>query len=103
MTTHAYHPREGTSNEPILFDDCPRCAEAADDPIAHCDHERVKALYRKAVEAEHEGGYYRSQNEKKACIKMWRIALFLERYLAYDTATGTGVDPWTLFADEVPA
>lgn len=93
---HSYHPRKGTPDEPILFDDCPRCAEAADDPIAHCDHQRVIALYRHAVEVEHfDRKHYRSHAEKKGCIKMWRIALFLERY---DIA-----DPWTLFSDAVTA
>lgn len=96
--SHEYHPREGAPDEPILFDGCGRCADQAADPITQCAEARVRALYRKAVEVEHfNRGHYRSHAEVKGCHAMWRVALFLERHLAYDVAQGAGIDPWSLF------
>ena len=96
MSSHAYHPREGQPDEPILFDDCPRCDQIAANPIYEADYKRQIALYRAAIEAEHYGGRYNSQAEKLGALQMWRIALFIERFLS------DKVNPWTLFQDQDP-
>jgi hypothetical protein len=84
MSSHAPHQHDGPA--PILFDDCPRCAEHALSVLWSLDSEHASALWRRMVEVEKRGGRYRSENEATACRKLYEVALFLERQ--------TPIDPW---------
>jgi hypothetical protein len=99
MTTHRLHPihDEATAfrwdlTEPdpetdiILYDNCPRCAEHAEFPTRSLDDNNLRAMWCAMIEAEHDAGYYRTQNEATAGKHLYHIALFMERML--------GIDPW---------
>jgi hypothetical protein len=84
MATHSVHQSDGP--EPILFDNCPRCAEHSRTVLWSVDHEIAAALWQRMVEVEKGGGSYRSGNERTACMLLRNVAVFLERQ--------TEIDPW---------
>ena len=98
---HDYHPRQRDAPtaatlvadpEPILFDGCQECEEKAEKVLYAFDHEFSAALWQKMVAVEHrDEGSYRSQAERQACVRLYEVAVFLERH--------TRLDPWTLFDD----
>lgn len=98
MTMHRLHPiydettaRQWGLSEPdpaglILYDNCDRCAEHAEYPIVSLDDNHLRRMWDEMIEAEHNVGYYRTQNEAEAGKHLYHIALFMERML--------GIDPW---------
>lgn len=104
MTAHAAHPDAPVAavladepgqapdfeGRPILFDDCPRCAEHADAPLTTLDRHATAALWRRMVAVEKwvRGTVeprYLSTTEARAGHRMYEVAVFLER---------CGLDPW---------
>jgi hypothetical protein len=82
MSTHTYHP---DTLDVGLSDDCPRCSEHANDPLASLDPAHVDDLWRQMVRVEFtDGGPYRSLAEARACRQLYSLALFLQRI---------GIDP----------
>lgn len=112
MTTHAYHGvlinavvvdgdfGEIPQGRPILFDDCPRCEEQAENPVI-LDGSKTEELWNLMVEV-NKPGYrgmvarkesrvgYRTAAEKTAGDGFYRIAVFLER---------AGIYPWMSYED----
>jgi hypothetical protein len=78
MSSHSIHPDSHTNG---LADDCPRCAEHANDLLG-LDLRNLWALYerRVAVERGDPGVYYRSANESKAAYNLG-IALMVANRL----------------------
>ena len=70
MTTHIYHQhpdgREWDIHDGGLFDGCPRCEEAAYEPMMHLDGRMLEAL-RERLE---NGGPARTMNESLAMYKL---------------------------------
>lgn len=96
--SHIYHPDLGDPARPaILVDGCDDCEAAGKNPVQRLDKDFIRALWQKMVEVEHGAGagHYRSHAEAEGCHRLQTVAAFLERY--------TGVDPWTLFREPVPA
>ena len=92
MTAHAVHEHAGGS-DPILFDECDRCAELAGTVLWSLDRETSAALWQRMVEVEKGGGstpathrHYASVNEARACKTLREVALFLER--------NSPINPW---------
>lgn len=86
---HRYHPRshpldEIDGKDPILFDGCSDCYEKVD-PLRQ-SRDVVRALWLKmlAVEFEDAGTLYRSDTEARACIRLYEIAVFLQRHFGME-------------------
>lgn len=80
--THAYHPRNGGFNEPILFDDCEDCERHTIHLGLSLDLATWGRMWHRMLEVEYSspGGSYRSANEKKLGQEMYYMSIVLERY-----------------------
>ena len=103
MSSHIAHPgaeriHDLSGQDPILYDDCPRCEEHAADPLVGLDDDFTRALYLKMVAVEHrDEGRYRSSAEARACRTFYLFAVWLERHKKLLKAGFTPLDPWDLF------
>lgn len=93
MPSHTYHE---DISEAGLADDCERCDEIAENPIAYLDGENFRALWSKMIEVEYgyyrgeniaDGSSYRSANEAKAGKQLYLVSLFVERHTDHDPRT----------------
>lgn len=77
MTTHNFHP----SDDALLHDNCPRCAEQAKHPTFTLDNNKLRLLTRKAYEVETGGvqDHYNSIAEADAAAVIWEHLLFLQK------------------------
>lgn len=111
MTTHAYHGVlinavlvDGDfapipQGRPVLFDECPRCDEQAENPFI-LDSSKTQELWDLMVIVNKPklfvlldpdaDPHYRTSNEKKAGDGFYRVAVFLER---------AGIFPWMAYED----
>ena len=60
MSAHTLHPDSHTHG---LADDCPRCAEHADNPFASLDTENLRMLYNRTVQWMNDDAIARSDTE----------------------------------------
>jgi len=74
MSSHTLHPDSHTHG---LADDCPRCAEHADDPFASLDANNLRMLYDRTLQWMDDAQVPRSQAELEAMrvveITIYRI------------------------------
>lgn len=94
MPMHEYHPRTDPEHDPILFDNCERCAQHAE-TLYDLDKSFIEKLWWRMIQVETDVGgskSYRSQNEQKACKKLFTFYLLVERF-------GT-INPYYLFVGE---
>lgn len=97
--SHRFHPTDQDPSGAIMYDDCPRCAEQAANPL-NCDPDRIAALWQRMVTVEHTDNgtdHYPTSNEAKACRYLYGVAVLIERVSRINPWTW----PWTLDGQSV--
>lgn len=110
MSTHRPHPIRGAWPEgnghkvtviyddpadALLYDNCPRCTEQAENPL-FLDHHKLRAAWDRMCQVERGDGHYRTVNERKVCVALYLAALTLSRLQGHG-------DPWRIgMAHDVP-
>ena len=80
---HRYHPDPNKNDPPdaIYFDKCEDCEHHAKRTPFYQDPEKINKLWNRMIAVELEDSEsYRSQNEKIACMELWKTYIFLERF-----------------------
>ena len=85
--THRFHP-DPAKNDPvdaIYFDDCEDCEHHAKEIPFFQDQFKMNELWDRmlAVELSNTESY-RTRNEQVACLELWKVFIFLQRFTRID-------------------
>jgi hypothetical protein len=81
---HRYHPDPARDDpqDAILYDNCDRCTEHANDPVFSLSTEYVEMLWKRMLSVElSTDGSYKTSTEARAAKNLWSTYIFLERHI----------------------
>jgi hypothetical protein len=84
---HRYHPdiERGDPVDAIYFDDCQDCEHHAKGVPYYQDQFKMNSLWRRMFDVEKVNiGDYRTRNEQVACMGVWKMYIFLQRFTDID-------------------